>query len=46
MNFHTRPEWQNIEVQSINRLPSHTPWESPYNMSLDGVWKFRLCEHP
>lgn len=47
MNFHTKPEWQNIEVQSVNRLPAHTPWdESSYSMSLDGKWKFKLCDHP
>lgn len=46
MNFHTKPEWQNIEVQSINRLPAHSPWNNSYNLSLDGTWKFLLCEHP
>ena len=46
MNFHTKPEWQNIEVQSINRLPSHSPWNNTYHMSLDGTWRFLLCEHP
>ena len=46
MNFHTRPEWQNIEVQSINRLPAHSPWENTHSLSLDGTWKFLLCEHP
>ena len=46
MNFHTRPEWQNVEVQSINRLSSHSPWCNTLSMSLDGQWKFRLCDHP
>lgn len=46
MNFHTRPEWQNIEVQSINRLPAHSPWENTHTLSLDGTWKFQLVEHP
>ena len=46
MNFHTRPEWQNIEVQSINRLPAHSPWENTHTLSLDGAWKFQLVEHP
>ena len=46
MNFHTRPEWQNVEVQSINRLPAHSPWGNSYAMSLDGAWRFMLCEHP
>ena len=46
MNFHTRPEWQNVEVQSINRLPAHSPWGNTLSMSLDGSWKFTLCEHP
>ena len=46
MNFHTRPEWQNVEVQSINRLPAHSPWGNSYAMSLDGTWRFMLCEHP
>ena len=42
MNFHTRPEWQNVEVQSINRLPAHSPWGNSYAMSLDGAWRFML----
>ena len=46
MNFHTKPEWQNIEVQSINRLSAHSPWENTLSLSLDGTWKFLLCEHP
>ncbi|MBR5380050.1 MAG: hypothetical protein IK140_05900 [Clostridia bacterium] len=46
MDFHTRPEWQNIEVQSINRLPAHSPWANTYALSLDGSWRFKLCEHP
>ena len=46
MNFHTRPEWQNIEVQSINRLAAHSPYGNSYSLSLDGAWRFKLCEHP
>ena len=46
MNFHTKPEWQNLEVQSINRLPAHSPWCNTLSMSLDGTWRFKLCEHP
>ncbi|MBQ3080207.1 MAG: hypothetical protein IJC48_09470 [Clostridia bacterium] len=46
MNFHTKPEWQNIEVQSINRLPAHSPWENTHTLSLDGTWRFLLCEDP
>ena len=46
MNFHTRPEWQNIEVQSINRLAAHSPYGNSYSLSLDGTWRFKLCEHP
>ena len=46
MNFHTRPERQNVEVQSINRMPAHSPWCNTLSMSLDGIWKFKLCEHP
>lgn len=25
-NFHTRPDWENIDVTSINRMPAHTRW--------------------
>ena len=46
MNFHTKPEWQNIEVQSINRLSDHSPWGNTHMLSLDGRWRFKLCEHP
>ena len=46
MNFHTRPEWQNIEVQSINRMKAHSPWGNTHTLSLDGTWKFLYLEHP
>ena len=46
MNFHTKPEWQNIEVQSINRMSAHSPWGNTHTLSLDGVWRFLLCEDP
>ncbi len=46
MNFHTKPEWLNIEVQSINRMPAHSPWENTLSLSLDGTWRFMLLEHP
>ena len=42
----THSIWQDIEIQSLNRVPAHTPWvtEAAHTMSLDGRWKFRLCE--
>lgn len=46
VNFHTKPEWQNIEVQSINRLGAHSPWGNTHTLSLDGTWRFTLLEHP
>ncbi len=26
MEFHTRPDWENLEVLSINRVPAHSRW--------------------
>lgn len=25
-NFHTRPDWENVDIQSINREPAHVQW--------------------
>ena len=26
MNFHSVPDWKNMDVTAIGRIPSHTPW--------------------
>ncbi|MGI5894072.1 MAG: glycoside hydrolase family 2 TIM barrel-domain containing protein [Candidatus Merdivicinus sp.] len=28
IDFHRIPDWQTIEVSSVNRVPAHTPWEA------------------
>ncbi|MCC8118858.1 MAG: DUF4981 domain-containing protein [Bacteroidales bacterium] len=34
------PEWQDANVNQVNRLPMHTTWEQPNRISLHGDWKF------
>ena len=44
-----QPDWQNISVQAINRLPSHTPLNTDCTdrrLSLDGDWQFHLADSP
>lgn len=60
-DFHFQPDWQNLDVLSINREPAHSRWgaydtmeraiaceygSSPYLLSLNGTWRFRLYPHP
>ncbi len=60
-SFHSKPDYQNLEVLSINRVPAHSRWgaydtveraiecqygSSPYLMSLNGTWRFRLYPRP
>ena len=45
--FHTKRDWENIDVTAINRELSHSPWEeSKCVLSLDGTWKFFYAESP
>ena len=59
--FHTKRDWENIDVTAINREQSHAPWgayetaeqaascdrkASKWVNSLDGIWKFSLCDRP
>lgn len=42
-------EWQNPEINQIGRIPAHTDLEikkdSPFYISLNGLWKFSWAEH-
>ena len=59
--FHRAPDWENLEVLSVNRMPAHSRWgaydtaeralsgpygSSPYTMSLNGSYRFRLYPSP
>ncbi|MEG1426820.1 MAG: hypothetical protein RSC76_03940, partial [Oscillospiraceae bacterium] len=54
--FHTRPDYENREVTSINRNSAHSPWVesdcprveegSPYRVSLSGEYDFFLYDSP
>ena len=57
-NFHTKPDWQNISVTSVNRSAAHVRWDSrdskdsalsgvsPYIKCLDGEYDFKLYKNP
>ncbi len=38
-NFHRKPDWQNPEVLSINRMPAHAPWGA-----YESVEQARTCD--
>ncbi len=38
------PEWQDANVNQINRLPMHTNWEKADKVSLHGDWKFNWVQ--
>ena len=60
INFHQVPDFQNTDILSVNRYPTHAPWRalpsealavdgtqtSPYRLSLNGTYAFRLYDKP
>ena len=57
-DFHTKPDWDNLAVTSINRAAAHVKWQpfdsvetaknsaSPYISSLNGEYEFKLYDNP